>query len=79
MMPSLNLLTGNPAKMPPPTSFRVVAVRPDGTRHVLCVRLTWDRAEYVQRALAKIVAFREVLVEPEEQPVEVEEQSDCGL
>jgi hypothetical protein len=49
----------------PPRTYSVVGVRPDGTRHILCIGLTWDRAAYVQRALGGVIAFREILVELE--------------
>ena len=49
--------------MTPQATYRVVGVRHGGERIKLADRLTLDRAEYVQRVLADLVAFHELVIE----------------
>jgi hypothetical protein len=52
----------------PTTTYRVVGVRHGGERIKLADGLTLDRAEYVYRVLSDLVAFRELVMEPDGDP-----------
>jgi hypothetical protein len=49
-------------------TYRVVGVRHGGERTKLADGLTLDRAEYVQRVLADLVAFQQLVIEADGDP-----------
>jgi hypothetical protein len=45
--------------------YRVVAIRPDGTRVILATNLTKDRAQAIVDSLSGVSAFAEIHCEPQ--------------
>jgi len=52
----------------PQTAYRVIGVRHGGVRVTLTEHLTLERAEYVKNVLADLIAFDELVVEPDDGP-----------